>query len=340
MENSKKLATLIGLAATLMFSGCSSKQYFEPDTTYSVSGASHSFRGDIVDLSRDGATLDNGHYIGKNGVTPISLGDGYRFLSESDQYVLATNEQGMMKIIDKGTKKTVREAEMSMPVVSATISGDKIAYILNDNSFGINLIQSGKNVMESRSVQTFAIDTRAASPMFIDSLAVFPMLDGKLIIVNAADVANARVVYISAEDAFNNVIYLDRTGNTMVAATPYNLITLGDAGRNEFSANISEAAVSEGVVYLFTKEGDIIKLNTALETLTKTKFKFAHFSLATAFGDKVYAIDQQGSLIVLNDELNKHKIYDIGKVKNPAFISGTKLYKDGDIIELSKLGYE
>jgi hypothetical protein len=339
MANSKTL-TLIGLAATLVFSGCSSKQYFEPDTTYSVSGATRSFDGNIVDLSRDGATLDNGYYIGQNGVTPITLGKGYRFLSESSQYVLATNKLGTMKIIDKGTKQAVRNVEMAMPVISAAISGDKVAYILNDNTFGIYRVQSGKKVMESRSGQTFAIDTRAASPMFIDSLAVFPMLDGKLIIVNAADVANARVVYISAEDAFNNVIYLDRTGNTMVAATPRNLITLGGEGRSEHMANISEAAVSGGTVYLFTKEGDILKLNTALETLSKTKFKFAHFSLATAFGGKVYAVDQKGSLIVLNSELDRHKIYDIGAIDKPAFIAGTKLYKDGDIIELSKLGYE
>lgn len=340
MANSKKL-TLIGLAAAaLVFSGCSSKQYFEPDTTYSVSDASRSFDGEIVDLTRDGATLDNGRYIGKNGVMPIRLGEGYRFLSESSQYVLTTNKQGNMKIIDKGTRQVVRSVGMAMPVVSAAISGDKVAYILNDNTFGIYRVQSGKKVVESRSGQTFAIDTRAASPMFIDSLAVFPMLDGKIIIVNAADVANARVVYISAEDAFNNVIYLNRMGNIMVAATPHNLITLGGAGRSEHMANISEAAVSGSFVYLFTKEGEVLRLNTALKTLNKTKFKFAHFSLATAFGGKVYAVDQKGSLIVLNSELNKHKIYDIGEIDDPAFISGTKLYKDGDIIELSKLGYE
>jgi hypothetical protein len=118
------------------------------------------------------------------------------------------------------------------------------------------------------------------------------------------------------------------------------MITLGGEGRGEHMANISEAAVSGSTVYLFTKEGDILKLNTALETLSKTKFKFAHFSLATAFGGKVYAVDQKGSLIVLNSELDRHKIYDIGAIDKPAFISGTKLYKDGDIIELSKLGYE
>ena len=54
----------------------------------------------------------------------------------------------------------------------------------------------------------------------------------------------------------------------------------------------------------------------------------------------MYALDQQGSLIVMNSELTKSKIYDLGEVDEPAFITGTKLYKDGRVIELSKLGYE
>ena len=42
----------------------------------------------------------------------------------------------------------------------------------------------------------------------------------------------------------------------------------------------------------------------------------------------------------MDSALTKQKIYDLGEVDETAFIAGTKLYKDGDIIELSKLGYE
>ena len=89
-----------------------------------------------------------------------------------------------------------------------------------------------------------------------------------------------------------------------------------------------------------TASGDITKFDLSLNAINTTKFKFAHYSVATAFGGKVYALDQQGSLIVLNGDLSKSKIYDVGSVDKPAFISGTKLYKDGDMIELSQLGYE
>ncbi len=337
----RQLSLITLTTAALVFSGCSSKQYFEPEQTYSASSASSSYGSTIVDLSRDGATLKNGQYIGKQGVSSMTLGDGYRFLSESPAYVLAGNAEGVLKIIDKSTGEAVRAVSLHVPIVSATIRQGVIAYILNNNTFGIYQIEDNRKVVENRSETTYAIDTRAASPMFIDNLAVMPMLDGKLIILNSAgDADNAKVVYLSSEKVFNNVVYLSRMGNTMVAATPKRLIALGSGGQKEYRANISEVTMVNGTIYLFTKEGEVVRLDTALQSLAKKKFKYAHFSAATAFGGRVFALDQQGSLIVLSADLSKHKIYDLGSVDAPAFITGTKLYKDGKVIELSKLGYE
>ncbi len=336
----KGLSLLALAIAGLLFSGCSSKKYFEPEQTFSASNASTSYGGSMSDLSREGGTLKSGQYISKAGVSTVNLGEGYRFLNENDSYILATNAEGILKIIDKQTKETVRAVSLKVPVVSATINNDVIAYILNSNTFGIYQMSDNRKVVESRSEATFAIDTRAASPIFIDGLVVMPMLDGKLIIVNIQDTENAKVVYLSTEKAFNNIIYLSRKGNTMIAATPKKLLTLGSGGQMEYSANISEVAYDNGTIYLFTKEGEILALNSDLEKVGEAKYKFAHYSVATAFDGRVYGLDQGGSLIVMDSALTKHKIYDLGEVDEPAFISGTKLYKDGDIIELSKLGYE
>ena len=324
--------------AMLIFSGCSGKQYFEPKQTFSAD--SHSYGGTIIDLSREGATLQDGTYIGKTGLNHIDLGEGYRFLNENENYVLAANSEGVLNIIDKRTKKSARAVSLHMPVVSATIHNGLVAYILNNNTFGLYQVSTNRKIVENRSERSFAIDTRAASPIFIDNLAVMPMLDGKLIIVDTGNSDNAKVVYISSHKFFNNVVYLSRMGNTMVAATPKRLIALGVAGKQEFNANISEVAISNRNIYLFTKEGEVIRLNEKLNELTRKKFKFAHFSAATAFSGKVFGLDHQGSLIVLSSDLSKFKIYDVGSVDEAAFITGTKLYKDGKIIDLSKLGYE
>jgi len=336
----KSVSLSLVLLAALLFSGCSSKKYFEPEKTFSASNAVHSYGDTMVDLSRNGGTLASGRYVGKSGVSKIKIPEGYRFLNENSKYVLTTNVEGMLNVIDKKTQKSVHTVNLEIPVVAASIQNGLIGYVLNNNTFGVYRMSDKSKLVESRSEKTFAIDTRAASPMFIENLLVMPMLDGKLIIVDIYNAENAKVVYISSEKNFNNVIYLSRKGNTMVAATPKRVITLGDSGQNEYQANISEVAVTANRIYLFTKEGKIIALSHALEELKTTKYKFAHYAVATAFGGRVYALDQQGSLIVLNADLSKSKIYELGEVDEPAFITGTKLYKDGKIIELSKLGYE
>ena len=328
------------MSVVLILSGCSSKKYFEPEQTFSASGAATSYGGTIVDQSRDGATLKSGHYIGKAGISKINLGEGYRFLSENSQYVLAANPEGELKIIRRSNGSTLRTVSLTVPIVSASIENGIVAYILNDNTFGLYSVSQDKKLTENKSEVTYAIDTRAATPMFIENLAVLPMLDGKLAVVDKNDPENTTVIYLSSENAFNNVIYLSRLGNTMVAATPKKLITIGNEGQEELRANISDVALLNGFIYLFTKEGEVIKLDKSLNEKAKKKFKFVHFSASTAADGRIYGLDQQGSLIVLNANLNKYKIYDIDEVDSPVYITGSKLYKDGKIIHLNKLGYE
>jgi len=335
-----KISTTLLIATTLMFTGCNSKKYFEPENTLSAQSASTIYGGTIINQSRDGATLSNGTYIGKAGVSSINMGDRYRFLSENSSYILASNPKGSLKIIKKSNGSELRTVELNTPVVSASIRGDYISYILNNNSFGLYSISQNKKIVQNQSGATYAIDTRAATPIYIDNLAVFPMLDGKLAVVDKSNPENTSAIYLSSNQSFNNVIFLSRISNTMIAATPKKLILVGPNGQEELRANISDINIMDGYIYLFTKDGEIRKLDMSLNEKAKAKFDYVHFSASTAVANKIFGLDQKGSLIVLNTSLTKHQIYNIGEVSSPVFIKGTKLYKDGNIINLSKLGYE
>jgi hypothetical protein len=324
----------------VLLSGCSSKQYFEPENTYSASIAESGYEGVITTVNRYGATLEDGRYIDSHGISTIRLGEGYRFVNESSRYLLAANEEGTLKVIDKRNGKENKKIVFDMPVVSAAIKNGLIAYVLNNNVFGLYDLHKDKKVMENRSERTYAIDARAAAPLFIDTLVVMPMLDGKLVIFDVNDPEMAKVVYLSSEKIFNNIVYLSRTGDTLVSATPKKILTLGAEGEYDHRANIAEVVLSDGDIYLFTKEGLIVRYTIFFEEKAHKKFKFAQFSAATVTGGRVYALDKQGSLIVLDKKLKKHKIYDVGEVESPVFIAGNKLYKDGTIIHLDKLGYE
>jgi len=337
----KTFIVVLFVALFVAIVGCSSKKYFEPQKVSSLHTKTESYSDEIIDLSRDGATLKSRRYIGKNGIGSVVLEEGYRFLSENEHYLLASSINGTLKVINKKDSKTLKTITFGIPVVSATIHNDKIAYILNNNTFGIYNIKENKKSIEKHSEHSFAIDTRAAVPLFVDTLVVMPMLDGKLIILShLSPQTTPNVVYLSADKVFNNVIHLSRVGDTLVAATPQEAITFGDEGKKEYKANLSDIATLNQSIYLFTKEGEVIKTSLALKEEAKLKFKFAHFSLVRAFGDKVFALDQQGSLIVMNSLLTQYQVYALGKVEKPALIIGSKLYKDGKIIELSTLSYK
>ncbi len=323
--------------AVLLFSGCSGKKYFEPEQTFKPTGAISGHKGKAIYLTRDGVTFDTRTYISKRGAGAFTLRAGDHYLSESASYVLTANREGKLSVISRSSKKVIKTITFDFPVVSAGIKSGKIVYLLQDNTFGIYKLSSGEKLIESKSDDAFAVDARIASPIFVDNLAVIPTLDGKLLIIDMQSPENAKVIYVSSKTNLNNIIYLSRTGNTLVAATPNRLMIIGSA-EGEFSEGISEVAIANNAIYVFTKAGEVVKFSSSLKELARKKFKFAHFSVATAFGGRVYAMDQKGSLIVLNSALTKSRIYDVGKVKDFAFVSGHKIYKDNKVISLDKLG--
>jgi hypothetical protein len=134
----------------LIFSGCSSKQYFEPEQTFSADGAASSYGGTIIDQSRDGATLKSGRYIGKAGISNINLGENYRFLSQSSTYVLAGSVDGK----------------------HYTDSVERVKQLKRDgkNSEAIAILLESVNATEAES--TFAGEGWGVAPWYYEQLAI------------------------------------------------------------------------------------------------------------------------------------------------------------------------
>jgi hypothetical protein len=332
-----KLATLC-MVGVFGLSGCDSGKSFEPKDAFELNIKPTTYQGEIISQSRYGATLEDGHFIDKDGISKIVLPKGFIYLNSTSSKVLCSNSQSL-RVIDKKSQK-YRDINTSQSVVSATLHNNLIAYILSNNSFGLYSLKSSKKLVEQQTSSSFAINTKAASPIFVDNLAVMPMLDGKLVIVDINDIESANVVYISSSRVFNNVIFLSRIGDTLISATPTKLISLGEAGEFDYSTNLVDIAINGRYIYLFAKDGEIIKFDIKLQKVASKRFDYARYSAVSSFGDKVVAFDKNGALIVLDSSLSKFRIYDIGEVDSPVYISGDKLYKDGEIIDLSKISYK
>jgi len=330
---------VVALAGVLILSGCDNGKSFEPKDVFKLNAKTTIYTTQIVSQSRYGASLLDGHFIDRYGISNITLPKGYEYLNSTKNKVICSNSTSL-RVISRANNKTLADINTTIPTISATFRGNLLAYILGNNSFGLYNTKTKKTIIESQVGDNVAINTKAAAPIFVDNLAVMPMLDGKLVIVDINDIENANIIYISSQSVFNNVIYLSRIGDNLVAATRYKLITLGTIGEFEYASNLSDIAINKGYIYLFAKDGTIAKLDIKLNKIASAKFDYARYSAVSAFDDKIVALDKTGALIVLNSSLTKHRIYDISKVENPVYINANKLYKDGKIIDLSQISYE
>lgn len=327
------LATSI---ATLIFTGCSSKQYYEPENTSSLSSVS--MGDEIVYYSRDGATLASGKILTKTQTVDLKLQKGFYFINNSKNAAITADLHGNCNIVTKDG--VVASAKFPQALVAGTLMEKYLIFVLQNNHYGIYDFSQKKTIYTNKSTKAFAIDTRIANPLPIDKLVVIPTLDGKLTILDISTLKTVKEMYVSTESTFNNVIFLGKINNTLIAATPNKVLSISSKGKKELDTAVSEVLVNNNSVFVFATDGRILKLNESLSIVSEKKFRFAHFSVAALTSDKVFALDKQGYLIVANLNLSKHKVYNLSEVDSYAFVSNGQLYFDNEIVDLNQLNYE
>ncbi|KIM07565.1 MAG: hypothetical protein KU28_06440 [Sulfurovum sp. PC08-66] len=326
--------------AFILLPSCNSKKYFEPEKSSEMRTKTQTLGSKITFVNRDGATLSSGEYINKQGSGMVNLGKAYRYINESSQYILAANTTGNLKIIDKTTQKSKVVIGLQVPVVSANVSGDIVVYLLEDNSYGIYKISNNLKLWESKSESVFAIDNRVANPIFADGSIVLPTLDGKLLMLNPNNKEATKTIYISAQNNFNNAIFLSKVGNRLIAASAHSVLVVTGGSEKRMRVKLSDIVVTNSAIYLFAKNGEIIKSDFDLNKKASVKFDYALYSVVGAYGDKLYALDFKGALIVLNSSLTQHKIYNFEDVDSYTFISNNRLFKNKEVIKIDALSYE
>jgi len=326
---------------TLLFSGvalfwmsaCGSKQYYSPKQSVSLSPMSGA---EVVSISREAAMLSDGTPLSKEGQLQQKLNQGYALINRTGSNMLLADKEGNVKVITP-----TKNLDLTLPraLIGGRVIGNKLVYLLQDNSFGVYDLEAKKIVYNNKSEKALSIDTRVANPYQVDNLVVIPTLNGKLTVLELSSLKVVKEIYVSTESILNNIIFLGRLGDTLIAATPYRVISVSAQGQRSFDKEISEVTVDQNRLFVFAKDGMISELDPSMRVLNEKKFKFAHFSSATMKNGKIYALDKQGYLIVLNPELTQEKVYKLPEIEGYSFISGDKLYYDGNVINLAKLSY-
>ncbi len=320
-----------------VFTGCSSKKYFEPENVAGAISFDGSLPSPITDVLRNGATLENGMFISKDGLERYRLPKGFLFINKCEGRYIAAHKCGKLQVIDAKSKKVLYEKAFKMrSPVAASLKGDILALVFDNNSLMALDMASGEVLYDSLQTPGIAVDTKIADPYFLGKLIIFPTLDGKLIVVDPSKKKELRTLVAGSAKYFNNVIFLDVINDNLIAATPNKIISVSPQFTTSLDLEIADVLYVAGRVYILTKDGRIILTDEKLDVLKSRKYPFAHFTGAI-YGEYIYVVEKEGYIIAVDKDLRASNIFEFpSKVDEYIFAAKDKIFYDDKYFVLNK----
>lgn len=331
----KKFAFLLTLSIAILFSGCNSKrEYFEPEQTHGDVSLSQDLPSAIKFVTSGGATLKNGSVITKNGIAQgVKLADGYALLAQNDDKFISANVLGDLNVSD-ASGNTIFTRFFPTAVVAASLDGNLLAAVSAANHIYLVDIYEAKTLMEYKSSTISAIDSRVAAPIFLSSIIVYPSLDGKIYIANKSNGQLLRDIVVSSENFFNNITYLEVVGDYMIAATAKRVIVINPSKTTFFDGEIKDVLVDGDKIFIFQKDGKIVKTDFELNRLAENYFKFAIFSDAIAHNNSLYIVEKTGYVIKTDLNLENAQILELNdEITDRSFMSDGAFYYDDEFVK-------
>ena len=334
----KKYLHLIFISLLLfIFFGCSSKSLFEPKRVAGYVSFDRRLPAPIVDVTRSGATLQNGQIISKKtGLMSVFIPKNDRFLNVVNDRVIYTSPNGKISIKDK-SNKVIFSHNFSKIVASASLKGNLLAIVFGDNSLMVYDIKNDTVKFSKKLDDIYALDARVVAPYFLGKLIVFPSLDGRLVIVSSSGFNVVRDIVVSSKPYFNNVIFMDVLDNRLVAATQNRVISIDPRSVSFMNVGVKDIIFLGERVFIFTKDGKIILTNSELKRLKERKFDFANFTTAI-YGEFIYVIEKNGYLIATDKDLITVNVYKLpDTIDELMFTTSDTLYYGDKYFRLNKI---
>jgi hypothetical protein len=322
---------LISLSAIFLFTACSGKKYFEPENVSSnIELNKESLSSSIESMNKIGATLENKQIVTDKGISSFKLPENFEFLNVSaDGKIIATNY--INKILIGDEERVVKDV-----VVAASLKDNKLALVYSNNTIELIDIKTNKTLYKEYLPISLANDTRITNPYFMGGLILFPTLNGKVIIVSANTNESVKNISVDPDSEFNNIISLNviESTQTLIVASPNKVVSISPKEIIAKNYEVRDIIVKNDDVYLATIDGQIIKLTPSLVEVAKKKFKYAKIH-ALAFTNSLYAVESQGFLINLNQNLTDDEIYKFSFDNKERMIAiGNKIYYGSKYITL------
>ncbi|QCD53068.1 LptM family lipoprotein [Campylobacter sp. RM16192] len=334
----RKIYTIVSIMSALfLLTGCGTKrQYFEPENVDLKANLDHTLPSYILTTSTNGAILQNGMVVTKNGVLSddINFSKDTILLNAYDDKIITSSLDGNLMVTSK-TKEVLFQRSFNEAIVSAAIEGNKLALITASNVIYLIDTIKNTNLLEFESSDIYTQDSRVAAPYFMSSLVIFPTLDGKIMIVDKSQGRILKDVVISSEEFFNNIIFLEVINDTMIAATGKKIVAINPERTLYYNGEIKNIVSHKDRLYILKKDGEILLTDINLQKLNSINFKFAIFSNAITLDDYLYVIEKKGYLIKADLDLKNHQIFRLSdEIEDKSFIGFREFYYDNKYLKL------
>jgi hypothetical protein len=318
-----------------IFNACASRQYFEPESKeYSADNLVIQNSSYIKSFNTNGATLENNEVITQKGILKTKLPDNYSFLNLSGEYIIGSDNQENIILIGENNQTI----NLKKNVVAASKENDILALVFADNSMALYNNKTNQYLFRTYEQHSYTNDTRVASPLILNTIILFPTLDGKVVIVDKQSYKIIRTINVDPNNQINNIITLQTIGSVLIVATQNKIIAIQNNQQITKEFFIQNIFINKQSIYIAKLDGTIIKFNTNLEEQTSKKFKFAKFlSLSVDNEDNIYALELGGYLVKISSDFSKTNIYRfIFKDDEKTFSLQNKIYFDNKILFLGK----
>jgi len=329
---------LVSVTMLFVLAGCGTKRhYFEPEAVAGKVRYETSLPAQIIDVAKHGATLENGQIITQAGLRDIKIPQNTVFLGAYEGRYIVTSECGNLFIINQDGIVSY-ERKFDQGIASASLQGNFLALVDRTNQLLMVDMSRDSIIYQNRQDAVYALDARVSAPYFLNTLVIFPTLDGKVVIVDKDSARTIRDVVVSSEQFFNNVIFLDVIADRMVVATSKRVISINPNTTVFLDAEVKDVIVLEDRVYVFTKDGRVILTDTDLNILKERKFPFAVFA-GVIYGEYIYMIERNGYLIATDADLRTVNVFELpNEIDTMVYTTQSQLYVGNQSFKLKSAG--
>jgi hypothetical protein len=291
------------LAFSLFFLSCSDKASYSPKPENIVEKRIPFYfnKVKIERIERDIAFLSNGQVFNRNG-----------------------NELNI-SLLD-------REREFGFV---ATKKDDLIASVTTNNS--AQLWKDGNQVFNFDFDRISSVDRRLPKPLFRGDNILYFTLDGKIAIFSIQMNKILRVINISYNTEYSNVIdYRLSPNNSLTLLTHKSIMHIENGEEKKVSVDMRGAIFEDDSFFAITKNGEVRKYDYNLKVLESVRFPFAYFVSWGKVDNKIYLIESNGYLIELESDFSERRVFseDVDLTYENCFFTPQKFICDEKIFYL------